>query len=609
MPVRALIVAVMTVVSLFLFSLLSGMPVFAMNSNGDSLNINQGGTTSLAATPHALSPSLTFNGDVPYITWAEVDANGVSRVYVRHQKGQEWVLDGGPLNQSLTGHAASPSLAVAGGHLYAAWSEINAKHVSQVYVKEWDGDKWASVGESLNINPTGSASSPVLSGNTAALYAAWTEVNPSGASLLYVKQWDGKSWTFLGETHMPLQDTKENENVIPAQAGIQNAGRGLDSHFRGNDGQNEGLNRNTKKHAMTPSLAANKDGVYLAWAEYDAQGIAGVYVDHWNGERWGPVGEAVNIDSGRNALSPSLSMAGSSPYVAWMEYDDKGVSQIYVKRWDGKEWGLMGSSLNINSSMSATVPSLCTKGTIPYVSWTEVGDNGVPALYVKQWKRNSWIQTEGPLNVDTGRAAAAPSIAIKDNTLYAAFTELDQRGIYQLYVRELTDSDISHSAPKTGSEISPSPAASQTGDKKERKFFTSMPKDPAAKAKELPPPLAFKYLPRTSMGEINWMAGIRGGVLKPFDSTDPEARSSSPLQLEIPLPVKKEFGIPDVLFPHSSHTMWLDCRNCHPTIFAPKRAGNPITMHRILEGEYCGRCHGVVAFRLYDCFRCHAGAP
>ncbi len=29
--------------------------------------------------------------------------------------------------------------------------------------------------------------------------------------------------------------TQEYENVIPAQAGIQNADRGLDSHFHGND--------------------------------------------------------------------------------------------------------------------------------------------------------------------------------------------------------------------------------------------------------------------------------------------------------------------------------------------------------------------------------------
>src|SRR3972149_1360036 len=289
MSFRILIVAIITVASFSLLSLLSGMSFASTDPNSKSLNINRGGTTSLAATPHALSPSLTFKGDIPYITWAEVDANGVSRVYVRHQEGQEWVLDGGPLNQSLTGHAASPALTVVGDHLYAAWSEINAKHVSQVYVKEWDGERWIPVGETLNINLAGNASNPVLAGNTAALYAAWTEVNPSGASLLYVKQWDGKSWTFLGETHMPLQDTKENENVIPAQAGIQSTGKGLDSHFRGNDGQNEGLNRNTKKHAMTPSLAANKDGVYLAWAEYDTQGGAKVYVDHWDGTSWGPV--------------------------------------------------------------------------------------------------------------------------------------------------------------------------------------------------------------------------------------------------------------------------------------------------------------------------------
>ena len=36
---------------------------------------------------------------------------------------------------------------------------------------------------------------------------------------------------------MPLRGTKEQENVIPAKAGIQNGGRGLDSHLRGNDGQ------------------------------------------------------------------------------------------------------------------------------------------------------------------------------------------------------------------------------------------------------------------------------------------------------------------------------------------------------------------------------------
>ncbi|MBI5406085.1 MAG: UvrD-helicase domain-containing protein [Nitrospirae bacterium] len=38
------------------------------------------------------------------------------------------------------------------------------------------------------------------------------------------------------EPHMPIRGAKEHGNVIPAQAGIQNADSGLDSHFRGNDG-------------------------------------------------------------------------------------------------------------------------------------------------------------------------------------------------------------------------------------------------------------------------------------------------------------------------------------------------------------------------------------
>src|SRR3989304_2419703 len=60
---------------------------------------------------------------------------------------------------------------------------------------------------------------------------------------------------------------KEHENVIPAQAGIQNAGRGLDSHFRGNDGQLEGFaseapmsRRPTKVDENKPSIPPLEKG-------------------------------------------------------------------------------------------------------------------------------------------------------------------------------------------------------------------------------------------------------------------------------------------------------------------------------------------------------------
>jgi c(7)-type cytochrome triheme protein len=61
-----------------------------------------------------------------------------------------------------------------------------------------------------------------------------------------------------------------------------------------------------------------------------------------------------------------------------------------------------------------------------------------------------------------------------------------------------------------------------------------------------------------------------------------------------------------VLFPHRPHTEWLDCENCHDKLFKKKAGETPINMFQVLQGEYCGRCHGAVAFPLTECRRCHS---
>jgi len=37
----------------------------------------------------------------------------------------------------------------------------------------------------------------------------------------------------------------------------------------------------------------------------------------------------------------------------------------------------------------------------------------------------------------------------------------------------------------------------------------------------------------------------------------------------------------------------------------PAKGQNNMTMSAIVEGKFCGRCHGKVAFPLADCNRCH----
>lgn len=118
-------------------------------------------------------------------------------------------------------------------------------------------------------------------------------------------------------------------------------------------------------------------------------------------------------------------------------------------------------------------------------------------------------------------------------------------------------------------------------------------------------PLAFDYLPKAKQGYVDWVQALRQGIIHPKETLtgDPDTPTMPPLDFNIIFKAKGD--IPDVVYPHLAHTEWLDCRNCHPGIFKMQAGSNPVTMEKIIQGEYCGRCHGKVSFPLSDCSRCH----
>ncbi|MBI3610727.1 MAG: cytochrome c3 family protein [Nitrospirae bacterium] len=128
---------------------------------------------------------------------------------------------------------------------------------------------------------------------------------------------------------------------------------------------------------------------------------------------------------------------------------------------------------------------------------------------------------------------------------------------------------------------------------------------PSQEEEEEEHPLAFDYLPKTKLGYVDWVAAIKQGTIKPRDSLEPSNPPGMP-PLNFDVIFKVPGDLPDVVYPHYPHTLWLDCRNCHPSIFLMRAGSNPVTMAKIFKGEYCGRCHGVVAFPISDCSRCHS---
>jgi len=122
---------------------------------------------------------------------------------------------------------------------------------------------------------------------------------------------------------------------------------------------------------------------------------------------------------------------------------------------------------------------------------------------------------------------------------------------------------------------------------------------------------AYEQLPKNEVDEeVDWKLALRQGVIKPRGET------TGPGNPELKL-FKFDFFFAgpdpetDAYFPHSSHTEWLTCESCHPALFPYRELGMEgsgtytISMDRVFEGEYCGKCHGIVAFALDYCNRCH----
>lgn len=112
-------------------------------------------------------------------------------------------------------------------------------------------------------------------------------------------------------------------------------------------------------------------------------------------------------------------------------------------------------------------------------------------------------------------------------------------------------------------------------------------------------------LPKDYPGNgVHWVKALREGHINPRTNILPETKVNI-LDLDILLTNTGE--MPLVLFPHRQHTEWLDCSNCHERIFASKKGGTKgLNMFSVLQGEFCGQCHGAVAFPLTECNRCHS---
>lgn len=117
------------------------------------------------------------------------------------------------------------------------------------------------------------------------------------------------------------------------------------------------------------------------------------------------------------------------------------------------------------------------------------------------------------------------------------------------------------------------------------------------------PAAAMKDFPRDRRHQVDWVQALAQGHIEPRADLLGKGEMT---ELDLDILMKNTQSMPWVLFPHDRHTKWLACSNCHPAIFEAKEHANPISMNKVLRGEYCGVCHDKVAFALFTCERCHS---
>jgi len=283
-------------------------------------------------------------------------------------------------------------------------------------------------------------------------YVAWQEKEDSQSSQIHVSHYNGSAWVPDGRLNVGevIFSCAENPslnlyNGLPHVAWQENDTVGRDQiyvkHHNGTGWIQDGdrLNINPSYDGCNPSLAVYNDVQYVAWAESNGSATQ-IYVKYHNPyEVWLQAGGSLNWSSLNNGMHPSLACNNGTPYVAWQE--DRGYyNHIFVKHYVGGNWVQDGGCLNVSIAKDAAKPSLAILNGTPYVAWSENDNSGVKQIYVKHYDGSNWVPDGGSLNINSSDMAYEPCLVISGGMLYVAWREFNGSA-YKVYVKHYTGSN------------------------------------------------------------------------------------------------------------------------------------------------------------------------
>jgi len=439
-----------------------------------------GGISQSSATAYYPALALDSSG-LPVVAWSD-GASGNNEIYVKRFDGASWIEVGagaasnGGISQN-SGASSAPVMALASDNPVVAWTDNTAGN-SEIYVKRFDGASWVEVGAGSastgGISQNGGNSSWLaLALDTSGLPAVAWEDDSAGNFEIYVKRFNGTSWTELGAGSAGGGGISQTSGASrrpalrldgsgdPIVAWHDETTGNADIYVKRYNGSawvewspgsaSGGGISQSAGYSQGPALALDAQGnPFVAWA--DGSSASGdIYVKHGQTDGWAEVGAG---SASAGGISQSAGYSGrcqlaldvaDHPVVVW-EDDTAGNTEIYIKRFDGASWVELGAGSASGGGISQTTgfsmnPALALEPSgNPVVVWSDQSA-GSSAIYLKRFDGSSWVElgagsaSNGGMS-QSARWSSMPKIAITAaGTPVVAWHDVTARNS-EIYVRQ-----------------------------------------------------------------------------------------------------------------------------------------------------------------------------
>ncbi|MEK3916448.1 dockerin type I domain-containing protein [Paenibacillus sp. FSL H7-0331] len=344
------------------------------------------------------------------------------------QAATEW-KDVSSINEG--GSISGITIAAYGGSPYAAYIQ-NENNTPRLKVKKFNGSTWEPVGSEYISDDNYSHIYDVkMSISQGIVYVAYT-AHTSLTNKLYVKKYDGSSWSMAGNGIFDVGSTARNMFSLYADEGVPyisySTGKVTVMKL-----ENETWNM-VGGATLGQQTQANDLYVYqgIPYVVYQEVSPYSIVAEKLNGNTWERVGGTyaqVQLPSSHPYFVdfvqyPKIYIDNGTPYVAYNHQNSSNNQYVNVRKYNGSEWESVGAA-NFSEMSPMNINFTKAKDSL-YVSYYTIeiqGSQFVIKTFIHQYVNGNWtiIGNNGAFPNSTGDLPLYGN----NSAIYAAYSTYD----------------------------------------------------------------------------------------------------------------------------------------------------------------------------------------